>query len=517
MDDYVYEIVHTRYDNVGHPCRPDTKQAILPYDAGTGFDPAPTTAMATVDELRQMLVRTSWWAEPRTWILRDLDLIQARKAPFEYSAGVLGNLVPGGLYLLRGPRRVGKSVELKKTIERLISSGEDPRRIVHLAADRLVAGDLQRVVDAAALLTPRTGRRFWFIDEITAITDGWPAAIKWLRDNDARFGLDTVVLTGSSAANLDEAVKALAGRRGGAEKSDRVLLPMPFRAFVRACSEDPPPDDPEPVSVADLTPALFQDAVVTLAPWLNQIIEQWEGYLAVGGFPQAVSAHITDDDRARRTLLQTLLDVIHGEAFVQSRWSKAQSGAFVARLARGLASPTNRHDIAMDLDTSANTVRRRIDALRDALTVWPCHPCQPRGVLRPALRAQEKIYFTDPVYSVLSHHTASPSNLGALSEQQLGVALLRSFARSEPEAYPNFDSVLYYRTPARKEVDFVGPAFGNLAIESKYVDQRRWRRDARTLAASRWRGVMATRSALDLNDPDLTAVPTGLLVWLIGG
>ena len=473
--------------------------------------------MATIGELRQLLARASWWTEPRTWILRDPDLMQARKAPFEYSAGVIGDLAPGGLYLLRGPRRVGKSVEVKKTIERLIASGTDPRCILHVAADRLLASDLQRIVDAGALLTPRAGPRFWFIDEVTAITDGWPAAIKWLRDNDTRFGLDTVVLTGSSAANLDEAVKALAGRRGEAEHSDRILLPMSFRAFVRACSENPPPRGPRPLPVGDLTSALLKEAVATLAPWLNQLIQQWEIYLAVGGFPQAVSAHLHGDERAHQTLRQTLLDVIHGEAFVQSRWSRAQSGAFVARLARGLASPTNRHDIATDLGTSANTVRRRIDALRDALTVWPCHPCQPKGVLRPALRSQEKTYFTDPIYSLVPRHAEMPSHLGVLSEQQLGVALLRSFARTDPVAYPDFDSVLFHRTPARKEIDFVGPGFGGLAIESKYVGQRRWRRNARTLAASRWRGVVATRSALDLEDPELIAVPTSLLAWLIGG
>ena len=473
--------------------------------------------MATVDALRHLLARTSWWSEPRTWILRDPDLIRARKAPFEYSAGVLGDLLTGGLYLLRGPRRVGKSVELKKTINQLIASGEDPRRILHVAADRLTAADLQRVVDAATPLTPRTGPRFWFIDEITAITDGWPAAVKWLRDNDTRFGLDTVVLTGSSAAGLDEAVKALAGRRGGAEDSDRVLLPMPFRAFVRARSDNHPPRDLGPLSVAELTPAALEEAVAELAPWLTQLIREWEIYLTVGGFPQAVSARVTRDERARNTLRQTLLDVIHGEAFVQSRWSRAQSGALVARLAQGLASPTNRHDVATDLNTSAQTVGRRIDALRNSFTVWPCHPCHPKEPLRPALRAQQKTYFTDPVYTLLSRHGERLANLGVLSEQQLGVALLRSFARVDPGAYPNFDSVLFHRTPTRKEIDFVGPAFGDLAIESKYVDGRRWRRDARTLAASRWRGVMATRSALDFRDPDLVAVPTGLLAWLIGG
>ena len=126
---------------------------------------------------------------------------RASEAPFDYDAGVLEGLVPGGLYVLRGPRRVGKSVEIKKTVRGLIERGEDPRRIIHIAADELEAADLRRVVDAADAITPASERRFWFFDEITAIPDGWPAAIKWLRDNDLASGW-MVVLTGSSARDL---------------------------------------------------------------------------------------------------------------------------------------------------------------------------------------------------------------------------------------------------------------------------------------------------------------------------
>ena len=122
----------------------------------------------------------------------------------------------------------------------------DPRRIIHIAADELAAPDLRRVVEAAADLTPGDGRRYWFIDEITAIRDGWPPAIKSLRDNDRRFGLDTVILTGSSASNLTEAVKALAGRRGEAVDSDRILLPMSFRDFVEVRSGSDPDRFPGP-------------------------------------------------------------------------------------------------------------------------------------------------------------------------------------------------------------------------------------------------------------------------------
>ena len=476
------------------------------------------TRLATTPELRDLLARTSWWAEPRTWVLRDPDLRRAREAPFEYSARVIEDLAAGGLYVLRGPRRVGKSVEVKKKIQRLIDAGEDPRCIIHIAADELTAGDLRRAVDAAADLTPIDVRRFWFIDEITAITDGWPAAIKWLRDNDSRFSLDTVVLTGSSAANLTEAVKALAGRRGNAVRPDRILLPMPFRDFVEvrsgsgsARSIGSPPNDFGPFAVADLTTATVSDAVRTLAPWLRRLVAEWETYLTVGGFPQAVAAHEAEESRVFQ---RTLLDVIHGESFRRAAWSLTQTDAFVQRLARGIASPTNCHDIGTDIGTSANTVRRRIDALRESFVAWPCHR---EHDLRPALRSQEKTYFTDPIYSRLSPRTQPTADFGPMSEQQLGMALVRSFARERPGGYLNFDAVLHHRTPTRKEIDFVGPGFGDLAVESKYVDGERWRRAARTMRASRWRGVVATRSALDLSDPELMAVPTALLVWLIGG
>ena len=495
------------------------------------------TKLPTTPELREILAHTSWWAEPRTWILRDPDLRRAREAPFEYTAGVLEDLTPGGLYLLRGPRRVGKSVEVKKKIRKLIDTGEDPRRIIHIAADQLTASDLRRVVNAARDLLPDGERRFWFIDEITAITDGWPPAIKWLRDNDGRFARDTVVLTGSSAAKLSEAVKALAGRRGHAVNSDRVLLPMSFRDFAAARADAAPdraggrpPGELEPFAVADLTHSTLAEAVRVLAPWIPQLVDAWETYLSVGGFPQAIAVHETESGTPggafssafsadfnigrRQALKQSLLDVIHGESFRKAAWSLTQTGAFVQRLSRGIASPTNCLDIATDIGTSAKTVRRRIDALRESFVVWPCHR---EHNLRPALRSQEKTYFTDPIYSRLSPHAPRSNDFGPMSEQQLGMALVRSFARNDPGGYLNFEAVLHHRTPTRKEIDFVGPGFGGIAIESKYVDGERWRRATRTMRASRWRGIVATRRALDLGDPEVMALPTAVLAWLIGG
>jgi uncharacterized protein len=118
------------------------------------------------------------------------------------------------LYVLRGPRRVGKSLEVKRAISRLIHSGVEPHSVIYFACDGLGRGDLQRLVSAGrGVLTRRLeGERYWFLDDITSVL-GWPEAIKWLRDNTA-FGGDCVVLTGSSARDLADAQKQLAGRLG---------------------------------------------------------------------------------------------------------------------------------------------------------------------------------------------------------------------------------------------------------------------------------------------------------------
>ena len=461
-------------------------------------------------EIQQSLVAGNrWWRDPKNWVRDDPDLREAAQAPFRYTAGVLAGLAPGSLTTLRGPRRVGKSVEIKRAIEALIAGGASPRCIVHVAVDGWRAADLGRLVNAAGQLTP-AGHRYWFIDEITGVKDGWPERVKWLRDNDAAFRADTVVLSGSSAADLTAATKALAGRRGLGGVPDRFLLPMGFRTFAslaEGAAQRGPPKDIGPLAVAALTPRQIAHACQALAPWLDWLVSQWDAYLQVGGFPAALSAFLASRD-APEPLRRALLDIVHGDAFRKADWSRTQTGALLQRIAAGLCSPANYAALADDLDVAQPTVRRRFAELREAFVVWPCHQEQR---LRPKLNARCKFYFLDPIYARLG---GAPPDDSKLSQQQIGMALLRAEERARPGALVDFAAVLHHRSNTRREIDFVGPAFGELAIESKFVDGR-WRRDAQTLAASPWRGVVVTRSELDLRDDDVVAVPAALLAWLV--
>ena len=462
-------------------------------------------------ELQQLLAATNAWRrDPVGWTGNDPDLRAAAEAPFRYEAGALDDLEPGGLYLLRGPRRVGKSVEVKRTIGSLIESGVDPGRITHFAVDGWRADELRGLIRATRAWLPERGLRYWFLDEITGVSGGWAEQVKWLRDNDPLFRSDTVVLTGSSAADLTDSIGALAGRRGPVSHPDRTLLPMGFRSFAGLTLREEPPTVAA-ARLEDLTPPRLAGAARELAPWLDDLTGAWETYLQVGGFPRAVSSWIRS--RSLDTpLAAELMDQLHGRAFRSAQWSRPRTAGLLDRLSRGLGSPANSSSLARELGTLPATTKRRLDDLRDAFVIWPCYRGHRERAPRPQLRAQEKLYFTDPIFARL---TGRPGpDLTQLAEQQLGMVLMRHAETRSPGSFHDGDRVLHFRNGNGKEIDFVGPGFGGLAIESKYRDGDS-RRGLRTLRSSPWRGLVATRSELNLDDPDLPAIPAAMLGWLL--
>ena len=466
-------------------------------------------------QLRRLLTdRSTWWRDPG-WEREDPDLREAAESPFLYVPNPLSDLRPDGLYVLRGPRRVGKSVEVKRAIAATIQAGANPRLVFFCSCDGLSAQDVRRLIavgqkDSATL----SGDRYWFLDEITAVP-GWAVAIKELRDGDPVFRRSCVVLSGSSARDLRDATKALAGRRGGVADSDRLLLPMDFRSFClsiggfeRLPEEQLRPDD-------FLTPA-GERAVAVLSPFFSELDHAWQSYLRVGGFPKAVSDFVGTAE-VSVGFVQALWDVIAGDAFQSTGMTGADVVTLLERLVIGIGSPLNASAVARDVGLSDNhRVNDRIGALEFALMAWRCHRI--KGGL-PNLRAQEKVYFLDPLIARLPHlrdeRRRDPDD-SQLTEQQLGVLLLRA-GGGGPEALLEANTVMYERTSSDAEIDFVGPELG-VGFEGKYVDGP-WRRSAQTMRARRERGVMVTRTVLDLDEREgatrVWAVPAGIVGWLL--
>jgi hypothetical protein len=103
-----------------------------------------------------------------------------------------------------------------------------------------------------------------------------------------------------------------------------------------------------------------------------------------------------------------------------------------------------------------------------------------------------------------------------LAESQIGMALQRAHLATGAD-WAGEKQLFYLRTATRKEVDFVGEALGGSAVESKYTEGGRWLREAATVNASRYRGILTTRNVLDTSagNNGAWAVPGCILALLI--
>jgi uncharacterized protein len=465
-------------------------------------------------QLRRLLTERSPWRAWAGWEADDPDLRAAGRLPLDYEPAPLANIHAPGLYVLRGPRRVGKSLELKRAVGRLLVEGVDPKTIFYCSCDGLSKRDLRRLVAQGHSVT-RTlpGPRYWLLDEVTAVV-GWSQTVKELRDQDTTFREACIVLTGSSARDLAQARKDLADRRGGIADSDRLLLPMGFRSFCRALDgfEDLPTQIIHP---RDCLTAGAERAISALEPWSDALADAWELFLDVGGFPRAVG-ELVGDGAVSDGFIQGLWDVVLGDAMRAAPMSEADVAALMGRLTLNLCSPINASRIARDVGLPGHQATiNRIEDLVRAFLAWRCHRIRDG---RPNTAAQRKLYFVDPLVAQLAHrHNASlpAPDAAQLTQQQVGLTLARAVSLHAPAAFVQTDRVMYERTDTGAEIDFVGPDL-EIPFECKYTDGS-WRKEALTMRARHGRGVMVTRSPLLTGaDEPIWAIPAGMLAWLLG-
>jgi uncharacterized protein len=463
---------------------------------------------------QHLLEFNPWWRSER-WHERDPDLLDARGNSLSaYSPRPLQRLVPGSLYLLLGPRRVGKSVAIKREIKELLDAGADPRAITFCPCEGLTKQDLRRIVKIAGdLTTAYEGNRYWFLDEITYVPD-WAVALKQLRDQtDLRAA--AVVATGSSAADLRGAQGELGGREGAAGAT-RLLLPMEFRDFARELFPELAEQLPaETLPLGGLQSDAAAEYFGSLGVFTDQLAGAWERYLDIGGFPQAVADAKNGVD-VQSSTWRAIWNILSGDVLHVGAMSDRDVKALLSKLIEGMTSPLNVTGLTSILDIgSRNTVLNRIDRLCASFYMWRVsvtHDGRNR-----VEGGQDKLYAIDPLVarlpSLRDQRIPAPDST-KLNEQQVGVALLHSIAPRELEAVLDEAALLVQRNPdSGAEIDFVGP-FHLPPIESKYVS-RQWKREARGLRDNYGQGLFATRDVLDTSE-SVWAIPSSALAWAIG-
>ena len=487
------------------------------------------------DELRRTLSDANpWWGaaatgrDPTAWQHANRTLRDRRQFDLGYRSTILSDIATGtpdgSLVILTGPRRAGKTVALLDAALSLCGCRSiDPRQVIHVPCDGMGARDLRRVLTLARVLTrsvdlEQPQRRVWLFDEVSGIS-GWTSVFKAARDSTA-FGDDTVVATGSRwVTQEDIQANLLAGRAGSSERRRlRQLLPMGFRDFLAVTRPElTQPRRCHPTRLMD--PSVAED-LEALAYGVDDYDLVWQDYLCCGGFPRAVAEYHRTGAVGKpyqRDLLAWLRADVDPDAPLES------VPQLLATLMGRMTSPLDQQKTAAVAGYgSREAFGLRLQRLVNTHALLRCRHRLDDG--RPVPRAQAKLYLTDPLLawlpSALSPGLPRPA-MTSLSEMALAVALARAVDGLEEGRWVADDTIGYSRTASGNEIDFSpvrvpteGGSGLTTPIESKWVDDG-WRREALVLEGRYGRGVMATKSILDLAHPSW-AIPAPWVACLLG-
>ena len=431
-----------------------------------------------------------------------------------------------GIHILRGPRQVGKSTDLKLLVERALASGMQARAVVYLALDLLegqhlseLAATVQRALDLASSDAPG----LLLLDEVTAVT-GWQTAVKSLWDG-GTIRSEVVVCTGSSAVDLQHgAVERLPGRRQAG--TDHLALPQGFAAFARAVNGDIPVSPR--LTIADLRSsegeALLRD-MRAYAPVLDGALER---YLRFGGLPAAVVEAASGAREPSREVKRVLYDSLVRE--LQRKGSSVPAAhALLERVVCSLGSKISWSSMAREMDVplgrgrgrpSHQTLRDYIELLAGGYFLFVTYFWRSGSQTNEQSR-DKKVFFADPLLHTIALDGAPglALDMPALVENAVGLALLRRYEPVERliETFILPEHLHIWQTARGGEIDFVcGPRRELDVVEVKYRESPSLSAAAAAARAHPDRPVVMATKSLSRTNERYSLVPAHTLLWALG-
>jgi uncharacterized protein len=473
-----------------------------------------------------------WWTD-LGWEADDLHLRRLEASPVRLAAPQVEeiDLDAPAVHVLRGPRQAGKSTDLKLLVRRALRAGTESRRIVYLSLDLLEdqppAALVESVNRALEMARGSEEPRLILLDEVTAAAR-WQTAVKALWD-EGRIDRDTVVCTGSSAADLAEgSAERLPGRRGAGR--DLLVLPQDFASFSRAV-DGTIPSGPG-LSVAEILSAegreLLSEARIHL-PALQRALER---YLLFGGLPAAVAEAAAGRPEPSEETQRVLWDSLVKE--VQRRGASIPAAqALLERVMRSLGSKLSWSKMAREMVVPLGRPRRRATGHGDPRTVQSYVELLANNYFALVVyfwkqdsgsgdvAKDKKVYFGDPLLqTITANRVGLARDRHAEVENALALALYRRYEPRERSAENMVapEALHVWGTRRGGEIDFVcGPRGQVDAVEVAdwaALDRRKATAPARALPGRP--SLVASRDELDFGK-SANVVPAALLLWSLSG
>ena len=335
----------------------------------------------------KIIAQSPWLIEPEE-INRDIHIEKLKLFPFKFiNETFLEYNFKDGVYIVTGPRQVGKTTLLKVFIQKEISPVNNTN-FLYFNCDLLDAKkEIVEIVEVYfKKIANRKKRIYVILDEITSVKDSF-IAIKFLVDSGFEKNI-TYILSGSNTIGIKKTGEYLPGRRG--KGIDFVISPLGFNEYLSLVH--PNTDLSFSKEKAEIRRAELEKKI--------PLQKSLENYLMHGGIPRVINEFE----------MNGCIDVDIFEIYrswIASEIAKSEKKEHIVKLIfqrciNSLSSDTSYNAFAQDAGIgSHNTVYDYLDFLERAHIL-----CQifNRDIYNQKInyRKNKKIFFSDPfVYSVI--------------------------------------------------------------------------------------------------------------------
>lgn len=442
----------------------------------------------------ETLISFSPWIKDKNWEVKDKHLVNLKKSGIHFRHLTKEmDFEKGAINILRGPRQIGKTTELKLMIRDLLLKDINPNAIFYLPCDNVLnRKDLYEhmavIIEHFQEQNIRKG--YVFIDEITSIKD-WQKTIKGLSDSGQLINL-SILITGSSAIEIKRGYERMPGRRGAGK--DMVLLPMRFHDFCKCFGLKQEVEFNLYQIVKDKNAFdKFKHAVLRQE---KQFIKMLGLYFQYGGFPFVVAEIVKNKEL--RTEAEDIISSVMVSEIEKEKLNISVLKSILLKIAGSLTGTLSYNSIAKDSDIySAEGAQKYLNILAASFIGFPVK-CLDLNKKKAFPKKNIKVYLTDPMFInvIIKQYRGMPVDEAKLAEMLVAIHLVRTFSEQWAK-YAGVDSLYYWQSKNNKEIDFVlykdNKPFG---FEVKYQNNvSGW--DEMSIKKGLGHGVLITRNCFE--------------------
>lgn len=449
-----------------------------------------------MNSIEQIALASPWWVNP-DWAKSDHNIVSALKSGIKMRHIDQYQFKHPGIEIIRGPRQIGKTTEIKMIIKELINKGRHPKSIGFFTGDVISRSrELFEILKLFSqhLTLNKIKSGIFFLDEVSSIKD-WQKAVKGFIDMGLGENIHLVV-TGSSSIELKRGYERMPGRRRGGK--DYIFLPVSFAKF---CSlTNPAKYIPKGNFNNILKPKRyfekFKEEVSIESAFYKRCLMD---YIRIGGFPRSISDFVKYKEISNETLF-IYQSVLFSE-FEKYKKSLTTLMQIMGEIVKNISTPVSFNAIMKNIElASAKTVKEYIEMLTLAylgLQV-PCIDISKKKIFN---KKDKKIYLIDPVvFKVLQDKfKISPLPESNLAENMAGIQIGRFFLKEWADI-GILNKLFYWKSAKGNEVDFVifldEKPFG---IEVKYQNiVSKW--DEISIRRGIGRGIIITKDIFEYGE-----------------